>query len=117
VTHFDVGQKVRVLPYAYSTGARRTARGLGTDVREGEVVKVARVRVTVRVQGWDIQFDMATGRECVRDFGRTIETEEQFEEREHRQDLLTALRAHGLATSRDISTAKLEDILAIMEGL
>lgn len=118
----EVGQRVRVLPYAYSTGrVRRTGRGLDTNVHEGLVVKVARIRATVRVQGWEVQFSMNDGRECVKDFGRTIETEEMFTEREHRQDVLAKLLDHGITFGRlhqeqELSTGKLEALVAVMEG-
>lgn len=121
MAELTVGQKVRVLPYAYSTGrVRRTGRGLDTNVVEGEVTKIARVRVTIKVQGWEVQFDKNTGRECVRDFGRTFETDEQFAAREHRQDVISRLLELGIVTGHgradEPPTPVLEGLLAVMEG-
>lgn len=114
----EVGQKVRVLPYGYD-GWRtsRNRRGLTLKVAEGEVIKVARVRATVKVQGWDAQFDKNTGFECVKDFGRRIETDEVWAEREHREQMVNRLRELrvDLIGPGSFLTTTLERMLAVLE--
>jgi hypothetical protein len=111
MAELTVGQKVRVLPYAHSKYG---------EVVEGEVVKIARVRVTIRVYGREVQFDKNTGGECVAAWPQTFETDNQFAERELRDFLLAVLHdTYGLTwLPRFVppDNTKLNNLLAVMQA-